>query len=342
VLLFGKNLSLHLEIPLICEMHDVESTIMKTLGKSREEIEFMQFLQYAASQFCHGIICMSNIDYKELQSFGINKRKIYLIPNGVDISKIPYFGPNFKKKTVLFLGNLYYEPNRRAVERILERIYPRVIKRLPEIKFLFVGRTPKELFKKYQSVSNVIFLGEIENLNKILKETTIAISPIKEGSGMKVKNLIYAAAGLPIISTKKGVAGYVYKNNIICEEDIDNYWKIILYLLRNKKEAIKWGQKARKMVELHYQWSKLVPKVIECYQKIFQNGFSKIFPLGKYFHNAKIVKNFIEVTTKEVPLPQWMQEGRLGKTPNIKDYIYIKQNKILKQRIGKFNEEFKE
>ena len=64
---------------------------------------------------------------------------------------------------------------------------------------------------KYEN-EKVKFLGYVEDLNDIFSKTTIALAPLFEGSGTRLKILDYLSAGIPTISTNLGVEGLKLSN----------------------------------------------------------------------------------------------------------------------------------
>ena len=221
--LYYYSIAEKLKIPIVLEMHDIEFTLQRYFKKSSEKILLSQAISNMACQLSDIVITMTPLDYSELtDKIGVGYKKIHIIPNPIDFSKFKFCGPNFKKHNIIFIGNMYYEPNKQAAKYIINKIAPTLIRKDKNITFTFVGMADNEL-KKITN-SNFIFTGPINNLNKFLSQATIAVCPITKGSGMKVKILNYCAAGLPIITTKLGASGYEEIYSLVIENDLSAFF----------------------------------------------------------------------------------------------------------------------
>jgi len=310
-----------LNIPFCLEMHDVEASLLEMLRWNPKEVDFSKAISYFACALAERVICMTFLDYNELiYKIGVNINKLVLIPNPIDLKKFPYFGPNLKIKSIIFLGNMFYWPNKNAAIFIAKKIYPKVIKKDKEIKFILVGMVPEDI-KRIFGKKNLIFTGSVDgsNLNKLLKESTIALCPVVEGSGMKVKILNYCAAGLPVITTGIGASGYEKIKSLIIENNLNKYSEKILDLLNHPNEIKAMGKNNRKRVEKYYDLEKIADKMAQVYQDILNNFYYKI----KQVNKNKPLK---------LPFPLWLKEKRIKKIRN-KNYYIIRNGKIVfKQR----------
>lgn len=304
----------NLNIPICLEMHDVEITLMKYLKYNSEEIEFRKAISYFACALAEKVICMTPLDFSELiYKIGVEMNKLVLIPNGVDLKEFPYYGPKLNRRNIIFIGNMFYWPNQNAVELISKKIYPK-IKGIEGIKFILIGMVPSKIKRKFAK-NNFIFTGSVTNLNKFLKESTIALCPIIEGSGMKVKLLNYCAAGLPVITTKIGASGYEKIDSLIIENDLNKYPAIIIDLLTHPNKMKFLGMRNRKSIEKYYNLDKIADKTIQTYQEILNNF---------YYKNREVKKRKI----LKLPQPLYLKEKRIKKIRN-KNYYIIRNGKIV-------------
>lgn len=212
----------------ICfDAHDVLHILLKRLGCNKTVINKTINNELLCNKQTYLHLCVSEIDKKHFIAIGCNKNKLDIISNGVDINEIKYNTLNLKSKTVLFLGNMCYFPNRYAVKIICKKIIPKVLEKDKDIRFLFVGSYDDKL-KKYAN-ENIKFMGTVKNLNTVFRKCSIAIAPLFHASGTRIKILHYFAAGLPVISTKIGAEGLHVQNykNIVIEDNIYNYSKLI-------------------------------------------------------------------------------------------------------------------
>jgi glycosyltransferase involved in cell wall biosynthesis len=305
-----------LGIPICLEMHDVESTLKDNLGFVNNEIKKSKKFTHDACFLADVVVCMTPRDRKELiNDIHIPKSMINIAPNPIDHRLFKYFGPNTSRFNIIFLGNMYYWPNKNAAKIIIKKIVSNVKKEIGRnVKFYFIGLVPLALKKRFKNY-NVVFTGPVADLNKYIRRATIALCPVTEGSGMKVKILNYCAAGIPTITTGIGSSGYEKVKDLIIEDNLEKYAKIITDLLARKKEMIKIGKSLRNDLIKNYDIDKISKKMILIYRKILKNKKSNS-ALGKI--NYQIDK------------PLWLAEKRTSQKKNNLYYI-IKNGEIIKK-----------
>lgn len=304
-----------LKIPVVLEMHDIEPTLQKYFKKSSEKISLSRSISNIACQLSDIVITMTLLDYSELaDKIGVDYKKIHIIPNPIDFSEFKFYGPNFKKHNIIFVGNMYYEPNKQAVKYVINKIAPALIRKDKNITFTFIGMAGNEL--KNSINANFIFTGPVNNLNKFLSQATIALCPITQGSGMKVKILNYCAAGLPIITTKLGASGYEKIPSLIIEDDLNAFPDIIGKFLNQQKQLKKIGLQNYQFAKQHYDINIISKKLVNIYQKIVNLNQTN--------------KNILRIKKIKIPLPLWLEEGRVKKIKKQNYYVIKnKKNKII-------------
>jgi glycosyltransferase involved in cell wall biosynthesis len=306
-----KKISNKLKIPTYLEIHDVEATLKYHLGFSGNEIKTANKITKNACALASKVSCMTSLDFNELiANKSIKKNKLLILPNPIDTKFFPFYGANLKSFNIIFIGNMFYWPNAEAAKAIINKIYPS-LKKIEGLKIYFIGMVPKYL-KNISKNKQLIFTGPVNNLNKYLKKSSIALCPVSEGSGMKVKILNYCSAGLPIITTSIGASGYEKIKSLIIENDIKKYPNIINKLYLDKTILYKIGKNNRKFIK-KFNIDKVAKETINLYKKLSKNNFS----CNK---SIKITKD-----TKQL---LWLKENRLSMVKNTNYYI-IKHGKII-------------
>ena len=182
--------------------------------------KFTKVYEKIVCKFANLIINVSQLDQDYfIKNYKINKNKTVLmqipssINNFIELSKNESrkkLGLPLNKTIAIFHGALPHPPNKEAMSLILKKIAPKF--RNSNILFVLAGLNLKKFEK-----NNVISLGFVENLEGLLAAADFAIVPIISGSGQRVKCSDYISAGLPFITTKKGIQGIEFvKNNIDC------------------------------------------------------------------------------------------------------------------------------
>ena len=296
------------KLPTILELHDVEASLFSTLKKSKRNINLMNFLQFIGGQYADALICMTPIDYKLLtKEIRISQEKLFLVSNGIDGKIFPHNKICPKRNVIIFLGNMFYPPNKQALIFLCNKVLPLVKKQIPDIKLKAIGMVPESVQKRYIYRDDIVFTGEIKNLklfNRELSSGTVGMATVFSGSGMKVKILNYCANGLPVITTSIGASGYEnIKNLIVVQPNSKSITDAVIFLLKHKKLAEKLGQESRKLIIKEFSWRKIAKQMTKVYDLVYQikNSTSEII-------------NVSNLT------PFWLEEGRDVKKALTKSY----------------------
>ena len=292
-------------LPTLLEIHDVEASLRKTLGR-KKEVDFMNFLQFVAGNLSDAVIAMTIMDRRILiDEIKIPKEKIFLAPNGIEAS-LPYNGINKKESVLLCLGNMFYPPNKNGLLFLIKKVIPLVKKSVVDIKLKVIGMVPIELKNKYKKRKEIIFTGEIRNdnlFNKELSSSTIGLCTVFAGSGMKVKILNYCASGLPVIVTPLGLSGYEkIKSLIKVEPKANSIAGAIIKLIEDKKKLVMIGKENRRKIIKLFNWGKITKEIIKAYNFAYN------------------IRNAITHKLK-IPTPLWLEEGRHSERILEKYYI---------------------
>mgnify|MGYP001152134893 CR=1 FL=1 len=247
--------------PIIVDSHDIFQALRIQYRSSlRKIIEI--FLEKITYKHAELILAVSEKDKELLIKYGDCQNRVMVIPNGVDTEA---FTPSldatkihtrFNLKDfyrVIFVGNMEYLPNQEAADIIVSRIVPRVLSQISNVKFLMVGRVKPQLLT---NSSDVIFTGVVEDVAELLGTSDIAIAPLLQGSGTRLKVLEYFSCGLPVVSTSIGAEGLDVENgvNILIEDSMDKFAIKVIDLLMNKDLRVRLGEAARELAMKEYDW----------------------------------------------------------------------------------------
>ena len=169
-------------------------------------------------KFLDQIISVSKSQSQFISRF--SKRKIHIIPNGIDLNEIEKIAP--KKTTrnddffqMFFMGRL--EP-RKGVMHALQAFH-QLKERYPQMKLMIAGdgdgRPEVEQYVKDHSLVDVELLGFVSEVEKyrLLKESDVYLAPALYGESFGIVLLESMAVGTPMA----GYANAGYKNVITSE-----------------------------------------------------------------------------------------------------------------------------
>lgn len=237
------------------------------------------------------LIAVSKYTVNELTKlYGINKNKIHVIYNGVDVERFKprakrielrsEFGLDPNKKVVLFVGRLYH---RKGLETLLKAVPP-VLKEFTNVKFVISGTGFKQkkeslrnLAKELDVEDHVRFLGYVpdDKLPFLYSASDIFVLPaIYENFPFAI--LEAQATGLPVISTNVGgIPEFLVDNEngfVIEPRNPTQLTQKVLTLLQDSKLAKKMGDCGRKLIEEQFDWRLITRQVIDLYHKLLENA----------------------------------------------------------------------
>jgi len=202
-------------IPYILDEHNVEFLRFRRIKRGNSIIRYLlKIYEKVSCNFAYKVFCVSAVDRDFLISkLDVPKKKLLIVPNGVNNEK---FFPDDKKAIetrnklkldknplILFFGKLDNLPNYEAVKIIQSEILPRVLRKIPNARFLIVGDNPP----KSVHHENMIFTGLVEKIEDFINASDVVIAPLLSGGGTRLKIVEAFACGKIVISTSIGAEG---------------------------------------------------------------------------------------------------------------------------------------
>ncbi|HEX3172588.1 MAG TPA: glycosyltransferase family 4 protein [Solirubrobacterales bacterium] len=130
--------------------------------------------------------------------------RLRLVPNVVDVAAIEPLPPRAGERTVLFLADLGYEPNREALRFLLERAMPALWRTAADVRLLVAGKGSDEIG---QVDSRVELRGFVPELRALYAEAGCVAVPLLEGGGSPLKFVEALAYAAPVVATPRAAAG---------------------------------------------------------------------------------------------------------------------------------------
>jgi glycosyltransferase involved in cell wall biosynthesis len=131
------------------------------------------------------------------------------VPNVIDVTKITPVRPSGDQR-LLLIGDFSYEPNREALDFLLETVLPAAWQRLPALRLTAVGRGLPARRRDHRIETP----GFVEDLRSAYAAADVVVVPLLRGGGSPLKFVEALAYGLPVVATRHaaslledGVAG---------------------------------------------------------------------------------------------------------------------------------------
>lgn len=117
------------------------------------------------------------------------------------------FNPRTADLTVGFIGSMFWEPSRRAAERLLLRVWPLVRAEVAGARLLIAGWQAEEHLGRLFPIEGAELVPTVARPAEFFDRLTVLLFPPVGGTGMKIKTLEAMAYGVPIVTTEEGIEG---------------------------------------------------------------------------------------------------------------------------------------
>jgi len=258
--------------PKILFTHNVEAIIWKRHWQvsrnplfkliSWREYRTMDQVERMYLRVADHVLTVSDSD-RSLFSEIIDAEKITTIPTGVDLE---YFSPASKPssqqpRSLVFTGSMDWLPNEDAILYFCQEILPVIREKLPDMKFLIVGRKPS---RRVQALAvndpGIEVTGAVPDIRPYVHGASIYVVPLRIGGGTRIKIFEAMAMGKAVVSTSIGAEGLPVANgeNILLADTPKAFADSVLLLFSDAEARERMGRAARQLVERHYGWSAVV------------------------------------------------------------------------------------
>ncbi len=194
--------------------HNVEYERIKAQVPGLSELGYQSLKQVELTMAAHAdaVITVSDQDRTILSQDGVDPRKLHTIPHGVDLTGFRQAGKQNlhslynlppDHRVLVYHGPYSYPPNLEAMTVMANEILPRLQARGLKVSVLAIGSQPPAS----PLHPHIHFIGSVDKLEHVLPSADLAVVPLLQGGGTRMKILDYFAAGIPVISTAKGIEG---------------------------------------------------------------------------------------------------------------------------------------
>jgi len=174
-------------------------------------------------------------------------------------------------RAVLSLGTMFWPPNVEGVLWFAREVFPRVLARVPDARFVIIGKNPPASVRSLAAtLPNVEITGYVPDPTPYLAETAAFVVPLNAGGGMRVKIVDAWGWGLPIVSTTIGAEGIDVRDgeNILLGDTPEAFAAAVIRLLENPTLGEHLRANGRQWVETHYNWRTVYAQWDKVYERV--------------------------------------------------------------------------
>jgi glycosyltransferase involved in cell wall biosynthesis len=187
--------------------------------------------------------------------------------NGIDPLRSAPNDETREPSTVVFSGTMSYPPNADAALWFATSILPLVRGQMPEVRFRIVGRDPSWALRRAAAANDVVVTGAVDSISDELAHASLAVCPLRRGSGLQTKVLEAMAAGTPVIATSKAVEGLpgALAAHVIHADSAEDFAHAVLYALTNPTIALENAARALTEIAASHTWQHSVDQLESYY-----------------------------------------------------------------------------
>lgn len=185
-------------------------------------------------------------------------RRVILAPHAADIAPAPQAGTD---DTLLFVGS-NTPPNVVGLEWFFREVWPAIRAARPDAKLDVAGSVGRALSA---APDGVVLLGVVGDLAPLYRSAGVVISPLRTGSGLKIKLIEAMAAGKAAVGTSVTMQGVeaIVEGAAICEDDPKRFASAVIALLGDASRRRDLAAAARACAEAHFSAQACFAQIVD-------------------------------------------------------------------------------
>jgi glycosyltransferase involved in cell wall biosynthesis len=259
-------------VATIYSAHNVESRILR--GPDDRALAFASRLRsrrMAAFELetARKADCVVTVSEEEARWFRGCAKRTVVIPNAIATDSCAFTEPSLRPRdTIVFVGHLGYAPNRDAARMLALTIFPPICQHRPDARLVIAGSSPRRDVRRLAG-PRIEVLGSIPETDRVWKEASVLVCPLRWGAGSRLKLLESAAYGVPIVATRFSAEGLALRegNEFVAAEKPEEMAAAAVRVLESPSSFDSMALRARSAVQVHHDWAILFPSVTRLYEE---------------------------------------------------------------------------
>jgi glycosyltransferase involved in cell wall biosynthesis len=213
------------------------------------------------------VVAVSPADAQALQRL-VPGLEVSVVLNGVDTELYRAQPLEPAPEALVFTGKMDFRPNVDAVLWFCQEILPRIWRERASVHFTIVGRDPHPRVQALARDPRIRVTGYVEDVRPYIAGAAVYVVPLRMGGGTRLKVLEAMAMGQAIVSTTLGCEGIALTpgREAVLADTAQEFARRVVELLGDEERRRSLGRWARRLVEAHYDWRVIVPRLEQVYE----------------------------------------------------------------------------
>jgi polysaccharide biosynthesis protein PslH len=255
--LTGPKKIVAMQLSLALQWRRAAEHASNTLVRALKGWEADRLARYEAAMFSRFDRCLL-ISPHDLASIpGTREAKVFYNPHGVDTRK---FAPHPEvpkvKGSIVFSGNMAFQPNEDAACYFAESILPLILEQEPEARLTIVGKGPRPRVRALAQHPRIEVTGSVPRVEDYMARAEVAVDPLRIGGGLQNKVLEGLSMGMPMVVTgvaNEGIGAEDGRHLLVADEPAAFAVRVVR-LLRDRHLRQDLADQARRFITEKWTW----------------------------------------------------------------------------------------
>jgi glycosyltransferase involved in cell wall biosynthesis len=241
-------------IPFLLDYHNVNSRWHAAHGETRQASRWRRREQEALGAAAVSTACSA----EEARALGGG---VEVSGHGVAPDEWPESALALDREPAAALfGSWDHRPNAEAGRWLAEEVWPAVLAAVPDARLVLAGpgAPPPELL----ALAGVDHVGRADSLAGLLGRVRLALVPIRDGIGARVKFGEALASGAAVVSTTEGAEGFEADGAYVQADGAAEFARACAELLRDETRARELGAAGRRLALARLTWKRTTEPLV--------------------------------------------------------------------------------
>jgi glycosyltransferase involved in cell wall biosynthesis len=212
------------------------------------------------------VVTITDEDKKNIQGL-VPQKALYTCLTGINLDTYKHVESALEANTLFHFASMDWMPNEEAAGWLLEAVWPKVLKQLPDSRLILAGKNMPEKFRRLAN-KNLEVIEQVNSSSEFYRTYDIMLVPLWSGSGLRIKLVEGLAYGKAIITTSIGAEGIAYTNhkNLVVADDAEDFANAIISLLTDGQKKKNLQENARLLAETCFDYRRIAAGLIGFYK----------------------------------------------------------------------------